>query len=189
MQNICTMGNTSLDQLRYPIGKFVFNKDAGEKEIQQSISEIEKMPALLRNAVKGLNDAQLDTTYRDGGWTVRQVVHHLADSHLNAYIRFKLALTEDKPTIKPYLEKLWAEMDDSTKLPVEVSLSLLESLHERMTYILKNTSGDQSERSVYHPESKRDMSIKFLIGLYSWHGKHHTAHITELRKRTKWGLP
>jgi uncharacterized damage-inducible protein DinB len=180
------METTSLDQLRYPVGKFNFNADANEKEISQWIAEIENLPLHLRNAVKGLNDAQLNTPYRDGGWTVRQVVHHVADSHLNAYTRFKLALTEDKPTIKPYLEKLWAEMDDSTELPVEISLAIVESLHLRMVYILKKIKESELGRTVYHPESKREMSIKFLLALYSWHGKHHTAHIAELRKRMKW---
>lgn len=176
----------SAEQLSYPIGKFKFVADADEKEINNRISEIEQLPAHLKNAVKGLNDSQLDTPYRDGGWTVRQVVHHIADSHMNAYIRFKLALTEDKPTIKPYLEKSWAQLDDSTKLPIDVSLSLIAPLHERMVYVLRTIKGDQFDRTVHHPESKRDMSVKFLIALYAWHSKHHVAHITELRKKLNW---
>lgn len=180
------METLTLDQLRYPVGKFSFKADAGEKEIQNWISEIEQMPANLKSTLKGLNDAQFDTPYRDGGWTVRQVVHHLADSHMNAYIRFKLALTEDKPTIKPYLEKLWAEMDDSAKLPVDVSLSILKPLHERMVHVLKTIKGDQFERTIFHPESKREMSAKFLVALYAWHGRHHVAHITSLRKIKGW---
>ena len=175
-----------LEQLKYPVGKFSFNAAADEKEVKQWISDIEQLPALLRKAVNGLNDQQLDTPYRPDGWTVRQVVHHLADSHMNAYIRFKLALTEDKPAIKPYLEKLWAEMDDSLKLPIDISLSILDPLHTRMVYVLKQVSGGQFERLVFHPESKREMSVKFLLNLYSWHGKHHTAHITSLRERNKW---
>lgn len=174
------------EQLSYPIGKFKFNSDADAKEIQNWISEIEKLPAQLKDAVQGLSDSRLDTPYRDGGWSVRQVAHHIADSHMNAYIRFKLALTEDKPTIKPYQEKLWADMDDSTKLSIEPSLSLIGPLHERMVYVLKAIKGAQFDRSVYHPESKRDMSVKFLIALYAWHGKHHVAHIIELRKRMNW---
>lgn len=180
------MDTVTPEQLSYPIGKFSFNKDAGQKEIDQWISEIEKLPVYLKTAVKGLSDVQLNTPYRDGGWTVRQVVHHLADSHMNAYIRFKLALTEDKPTIKPYLEKLWAEMEDSAKLPIDVSLAIIVPLHERMTYVLKTIKGDQFDRTVFHPESKREMSVKFLIALYAWHSKHHVAHITELRKRMNW---
>lgn len=174
------------EQLSYPIGKFKFPDGAGEKEIQKWISDIEQLPAQLRNAVQGLNEVQFNTPYRDGGWTVRQVVHHVADSHMNAYIRFKLALTEDKPAIKPYLEKLWAELEDSTKLPVDLSLDILTPLHERMVYVLRTVKGDQFDHIVYHPESKREMSVKFLIALYAWHGKHHTAHITELRKRSGW---
>ena len=180
------METLTLDQLKYPIGKFSFNANADDKEVKQWISEIEKLPAQLRIAVKGLNDAQLDTPYRDGGWTLRQVVHHLADSHMNAYTRIKLALTEDHPTIKPYSEKLWAEMDDAKKLPVEVSIAILEPLHARWVQMLRKISGDQLSRSVFHPESKREMSVKFLMNLYAWHGKHHTAHVTELRKRSDW---
>lgn len=176
----------SLDQLKYPIGKFAFNKDAGEKEINQSISEIEQFPAALKNAVKGLSDSQLDTPYREGGWTVRQVVHHMADSHMNAFIRIKLALTEDHPTIKPYEENLWAEMSDSKTFPIDSSISLVESLHVRWVDMLKHIKPAELDLTVFHPASKRDMSVKFLIGLYAWHGKHHVAHITELRKRMKW---
>jgi hypothetical protein len=180
------MKTISEETLRYPVGKLDFNSSATEKEIQQWISDIENLPLQLGKAVKGLNDIQLNTPYRDGGWTVRQVVHHVADSHLNAYIRMKLALTEDNPTIKPYLEKLWAEMEDSKNLPVEISLSILAPLHTRMVYMLKKVSREELERTLYHPESKREMSLKFLIALYAWHGRHHVAHITELRKRMKW---
>ena len=180
------MTDTQLDQLRYPIGKFSFNANADANEIKKWIDEIEQLTAQLRKAVKGLSDSQLDTPYRDGGWTVRQVVHHLADSHLNAYCRIKLALTEDHPVIKPYEEKLWAEMDDAKKLPVEVSLSLLEALHTRWVYGLKKIADADLNKSVFHPESKREMSVKFLMNLYSWHGKHHTAHISSLRGRMKW---
>lgn len=180
------MDTISLDQLKYPIGKYAFNKDAGENEINQWVSEIGQFPATLKNAVKGLNDAQLDAPYREGGWTVRQVVHHMADSHMNAFIRLKLALTEDHPTIKPYEENLWAEMSDSKNFPIESSLSLVESLHVRWVQMLKNIKTSELDRTVYHPSSKRDMSVKFLLGLYAWHGKHHVAHITELRKRMKW---
>lgn len=180
------MTTVAAEQLSYPIGKFKFPEGAGEQEIKTWISDIEQLPVDLKNAVKGLNDEQLNTPYRDGGWTVRQVVHHIADSHMNAYIRFKLALTEDKPTIKPYLEKLWAEMDDSTNLPIELSLSLIVPLHDRMVYVLKTVTGNQFDRTVFHPESKREMSVKFLIALYAWHGRHHVAHITALRKRSNW---
>lgn len=180
------METLTLDQLRYPVGKFAFKADADDKEIRSWISEIEQMPVHLKNAVKGLSEAQINTPYRDGGWTVRQVVHHLADSHMNAYMRFKLALTEDKPTIKPYLEKAWAEMDDSLNLPIDISISILEPLHTRWVYMLKNIKASEFDRSVFHPESKREMSVKFLMALYAWHSRHHVAHIAELRKRNKW---
>lgn len=180
------METLTLDQLKYPVGKFIFKADANENEIKQWISEIDQLPSNLKNAVKGLNDKQLDTPYREGGWTVRQVVHHLADSHMNSFIRFKLALTEDNPTIKPYLEKLWAEMEDSTKLPIEISLAILEPLHKRLDYVLKRIKPDHMDRTVFHPESKREMSVKFLLALYAWHGRHHVAHITELKKRSNW---
>ena len=172
--------------LSYPIGEFSFNQSAGEKEIKQWISEIEKFPSQIRVAVEELYEQQMNTPYRDGGWTIKQVVHHTADSHMNAYIRIKLALTEDRPTIKPYNEKQWAEMDDAKNLPVEYSLLILDSVHARLVYVLKNLSAHDLERTVFHPESKKEMSIKFLIALYAWHGKHHCAHITELRKRHNW---
>jgi uncharacterized damage-inducible protein DinB len=180
------METTSLDQFRYPVGKFAFNANANEKEIQQWISEIENLPAQLRNAVKGLKDEQLNTAYRPDGWTLRQVVHHVADSHMHAYTRIKLAVTENKPTIKPYEEKLWAEMEDSKKLAPEISLSLLDALHTRWVYTLKKLSAEDLNKTVFHPESKREMSVKFLIALYSWHGRHHCAHITSLRERNNW---
>jgi hypothetical protein len=177
------MQESELEKLKYPVGKFSFNANAGEKEIKQYISEIEKLPSQIRTAVKGLNEVQLNTPYRPDGWTVKQVVHHLADSHINAYIRIKLALTENNPTIKPYEEKLWAEMDDARNLPVEVSLSLLDALHARWTYMLKKLSAADLTKTVFHPESKREMSVKFLIAMYAWHGRHHCAHITSLRER------
>ena len=180
------METISIDQLRYPTGKFSFNSTAGEKEVKQCIEAIEQHPSLLRKAVKGLNDAQLDTPYRDGGWTVRQVVHHLADSHMNAYTRFKLALTEEHPSIKPYDENAWANLDDAKHLSVEISLSLLEPLHIRWAHMLKRIQLADYSKTVFHPESKRDMSVLFLFQLYAWHGKHHTAHITSLRQRQGW---
>jgi hypothetical protein len=180
------METLTLDQLKYPVGKFSFNASADDKEVSQWISDIEKLPALLRNALIGLNDQQLDTPYRPDGWTLRQVVHHLADSHMNAYMRIKLALTEDKPAIKPYLEKAWAEMEDGKNLSPEVSLAILDALHARFVHMLKKINPSDYGRSVFHPESKREMSVKFLMNLYAWHGKHHTAHITSLRERNKW---
>lgn len=180
------METLALDQLRYPVGKFTFNATGGEQEIKRCIADIEQLPAQLRKAVNGLSEQQFDTPYRDGGWTVRQVVHHLADSHMNAFIRIKLALTEEHPSIKPYLEASWAELEDAKNLPAEISLSLLEPLHMRWVHMLKRITPADRERTVFHPESKRDMSVHFLIQLYSWHSRHHTAHITSLRKRKGW---
>ena len=176
----------TIEQLSYPMGKFAFNANADENEIHRWISDIELLPAQVKNAVKGLSSSQLDTPYRDGGWSVRQVIHHIADSHMNAYIRFKLALTEDNPTIKPYNEKLWAELDDSKHQPIELSLAIIEPLHSRWVHVIKKINKVDYSRTVFHPESKREMSIKFLLHLYSWHGKHHTAHINSLRDRNKW---
>jgi uncharacterized damage-inducible protein DinB len=180
------MDTPELEKLRYPIGKFEFNSVAGNSEIKKWISDIEKLPPLLKKSLKGLDEKKLNTPYRQGGWTVKQVTHHLADSHINAYARIKLALTENQPTIKPYDETLWAELDDAKNLSIKVSLSLLDALHTRWVHTLKKLSDSDYERSVFHPGSKREMSIKFLIHLYSWHGKHHCAHITSLRKRNKW---
>ena len=180
------METISLDQLRYPVGKFNFKADADEKEIHQWISEIEKLPSQLKSAVKGLNDAQLNTPYRDGGWTVRQVVHQRAECGVQACMGIKRAHTKNQPTIKPYDEKLWAEMEDANDLPAEISLSLLDALHTRWVYMLKKTAGNEFSKTVFHPESKREMSVKFLIALYAWHSIHHVAHITELRKRNNW---
>ena len=143
------------------------------------IQEIEELPRLLREAVQDLNNEQLDTPYRVGGWTVRQVVHHLSDSHMNAYIRFRLALTEDHPIIKPYEEARWAELPDYT-LPIEISLSLLEALHQRWTTLLHSLSPSDRNKTFIHPDSG-EVSLGENIGIYAWHGRHHLAHITSLR--------
>lgn len=180
------MQTISLEELRYPIGKFSFNAGADAKQINQHISDIENLPEKMRNAVKGLSETQLCTAYRDGGWTIKQVVHHVADSHINAYVRIKLALTENHPTIKPYEESKWAELDDAQNMPVEISLSLLDSLHARWAHMMKRLSSEEFAKTVFHPESKRDMSVNFLIQLYAWHSRHHTAHITSLRERKGW---
>ena len=140
----------------------------------------------MENAVLNLDEAQLNTQYRDGGWTVKQVVHHVADSHMNAYIRFKLRLTEDSLIIKPYDEAAWAEMADTKNLPVNISLTLLHALHSRWIEVLKNMSREDLDKTAYHPESKIEYTLWGLLGLYAWHSKHHVAHITSLRERMKW---
>lgn len=180
------MEDSQLEKLRYPIGRFTFNSAADEKEVKKWVRNIEKHPANLKKALKGLDEKKLNTPYRAGGWSVRQVVHHLADSHMNAFIRIKLALSENNPTIKPYPEAEWAEMDDAKKVPVKVSLTLLEALHHRWTVMNKKIKSADYGRTVFHPEKKREVTIKEFLELYSWHSMHHCAHITSLRKRMKW---
>lgn len=174
-----------MDDPRYPIGKFKRPEKLSDAERKAAIDDIEAAPANLRKALKGLNESQLDAPYRDGGWTVKQVTHHVPDSHLNAYIRFKLTLTEDKPTIKPYDEAAWAKLEDSEKTPVETSLVLLESLHTRWVILLRSMKAGDFSRMLNHPENG-PMSLDQVLALYSWHGKHHVAHVTSLRQRMKW---
>ncbi len=169
---------------RYPVGKFTWPEKITEQDRRAYIQQIEEAPAKLREAVKGLSEQQLDTPYREGGWTVRQVAHHLPDSHMNAYIRFKLALTEDQPPIKPYDQARWAELADS-KLPVEPSLLLIESLHARWTALLRAMRPEDFSRTLKHPELGLVVLDKY-VALYAWHGRHHVAHITELRGRAHW---
>ncbi len=170
---------------RYPIGKFELPKDVTPALRQAAIDDIAGTPAKVRAAVAGLSEAQLDTPYREGGWTVRQVVHHLVDSHMNAYIRWRLALTETQPTIKPYDESEWAKLEDARNAPAEVSLKLLEALHERWVRLLRSVKTEQYARTLLHPEHGV-RNLDWLLFLYSWHGKHHTAHVTELRKEKGW---
>lgn len=170
---------------RYPIGKFSYANPPTEAERDQFIQNIADTPAALRAAVQDLSDQQIETPYRDGGWTVRQVVHHVPESHMNAYIRFKLALTEDEPTIKPYMEDRWARLEDVQSTPIEVSLALLENLHARWVRVLHAIKPDEWKRTFRHPELGT-IPLEKNVALYSWHGRHHVAHITELRKRMGW---
>src|SRR5579871_5474885 len=170
---------------RFPIGKFHYNGPPAAEQRQQFIDEIAQTPANLRTAIQGFSEAQLDTPYRDGGWTVRQVVHHLPDSHLNSYVRFKLALTEDEPTIKPYAEDRWAELADTQATPVEVSLTLLDALHARWLKLLRSLTPEEWKRTFRHPELGA-MTLEKTLALYAWHGRHHVAHITSLREREGW---
>ena len=176
------------DDLRFPIGEFRYQGPATAAGRRHRIEQIEQAPAALRAAVRGLSDAQLDTRYRPGGWTVRQVVHHVPDSHLNAMTRFKLALTEDTPTIRPYDEARWAELGDVGATPVETSLRLLEALHERLVILLRSLEPAQFQRTLFHPERNAVMTLDELLALYAWHGRHHAAHITGLRQREGWGM-
>jgi uncharacterized damage-inducible protein DinB len=175
-----------LPDLRYPVGKFTRPNVLKPAERTAAIAAIAETPAKMRAAVKGLNDAQLDTPYREGGWTVRQVVHHVPDSHLNAYTRFKLALTEDTPTIKPYDEAKWAELPDGKSKLVEHSLTLLDALHARWVFLLVRLKASDFGLKVNHPDWDSPMSLDDLLAMYSWHGKHHVAHITSLRQRKGW---
>lgn len=173
-------------ELRYPVGKFDFDAPVNEADYPKLIAAIAETPVALRSAVAGLTRDQLETRYRPGGWTVKQVVHHLPDSHLNAYTRFKLALTEDEPTIKPYDEAAWAELADSRKVPTEVSLDLLDALHLRWVALLRSMDTDDFNRGLRHPEHGKILTLKQMLGLYAWHGRHHVAHITSLKKREGW---
>jgi uncharacterized damage-inducible protein DinB len=171
--------------LQYPIGKFQRPASLSPELRRAAIETITATPTKLRSAVRGLNDAQLDTPYRPGGWTVRQVVHHVPDSHSNAYTRFKLALTENVPTIKPYDEVAWANLEDTRTTPIETSLALMDALHDRWVRLLVSITPADFARTLNHPENGM-MNLDQLLALYSWHGDHHVAHITELRRRNNW---
>ena len=170
---------------RFPIGKFSYQGPPTPEQKRQFLDEIEQAPVRLRAAVAGLSDPQLDTPYRDDGWTVRQVVHHVPDSHMNSYIRFKLALTEDSPTIRTYMEDRWAELPEAKSAPIEVSLSLLENLHGRWMLFLRSLKPEDWKKTFRHPELG-PMDLEKSLALYAWHGKHHVAHITSLRTRMGW---
>ena len=170
--------------LRYPVGRFTRLADTAEV-LAAAIADIGDLPLNLRNAVRGLTDAQLDSPYRPGGWTVRQVVHHVADSHVNALVRLKLALTEDNPTIKPYDENAWAQLADM-QLPIDVSLTLIEQVHARWLAVLRALKPAQWQRTFVHPEHSKTMTLGDHAQDYAWHGRHHVAHITALRQREGW---
>jgi hypothetical protein len=175
-----------MTDFRFPIGEFqIESDDLTHEQRQRFIHQIAATPANMRFAVMGLSDEQLDTPYRPDGWTIRQVVHHVPDSHMNAYIRFKLALTEDNPTIKPYDEARCAALEDSRLAPIDASLNLLESLHQRWITLLMSLSPEDWTRSFQHPE-RGSVSLNMNLALYAWHGRHHVAHITSLRERMGW---
>ena len=169
------MSGTTIDP-RYPIGKYE-PQDYSDKQRKEWLNDIKFLPGLLENSIHDLDEAQLNTPYREGGWRINQLVHHVADSHMIAYIRFKLALTEDNPTIKPYEEKKWAELQDTTNLPCNISITLLHCLHARWYEIVKNMTREQFDRTVFHPEQKKTISLWYMLGMYSWHGRHHVAHV------------
>jgi uncharacterized damage-inducible protein DinB len=171
--------------LRYPVGRFKAPADITSAQRTEWLKDLEALPAELATAVSGLDDQQLDTPYRPHGWTVRQVVHHVADSHMNSYVRFRLALTEDAPVIKPYAEDRWAELPDAKSAPIDVSLALLTSLHQRWVSLLRSLDDQGFARTFVHPENGETRLDKALA-LYAWHGHHHVAHINNLRKRMGW---
>lgn len=179
-----TADATARSDFRYPTGPLERKSSLTPAERQAAIESIASAPAALRSAVRGLSDAQLDTEYRPGGWTVRQLVHHVADSHLNAYTRFKLALTESNPTIKPYDQDAWVRLADSA-MPAAVSLDLLDGVHARLVHLLRATPDPEFARTLNHPENG-PMTLDALLNLYAWHGRHHTAHVTSLRQREGW---
>jgi hypothetical protein len=171
--------------LRYPIGKFEMIPVLTPERRAGCIEALAGAPAAIRQAVSGLSEEQLDTPYRPEGWTVRQVIHHIADSHLNAYVRFRLALTEEQPLIKPYDETLWADLPDARTAPAAISLALLEALHDRWVRLLQSMSPSDFAKTFRHPE-RGVMTLDATLCIYEWHGKHHAAHITSLRQRMGW---
>jgi len=171
-----------MEDLRYPIGKFIAEQTHTKEEVDAFIQRIQSLPEKLETAIQGLSDQQLNTPYREGGWTVRQVVHHVADSHMNAYIRVKWMLTEDTPVIKAYNEKLWAETGEAKATP-ELSILLIKALHAKWSTLLKTLDSVQLQKEFIHPDTKKNVALHNLIGMYAWHGEHHLAHITELKKR------
>ncbi|MEM9919312.1 MAG: YfiT family bacillithiol transferase [Bacteroidota bacterium] len=176
----------SLEQLKYPIGHYEPPAQRDVAAIRQLIEAIEALPSELEKAVLGMSKWQLDTPYRPEGWTVRQVVHHLADSHMNSLIRFKLALTEENPTIKPYFEDRWAKLEDSMEAPISISLNLIKPLHQRWGIVLRSMSTDDFTKTFLHPETQKTYDLFYALGMYAWHGRHHTAQVTGLKKRMAW---
>lgn len=175
----------AMEDLQYPVGRYQRPESLNAAQRQAAIDTIAAAPRAMRDAVSGLNDAQLDTPYRPEGWTVRQVVHHVPDSHLNAYTRFKLTLTEHTPTIKPYDEKAWALLEDSRSTAIETSLTLLEMLHDRWVRVLRAMTAADFARTLNHPENGL-MNLDQLLAMYDWHSRHHVAHIVNLRQRNGW---
>lgn len=175
-----------MEQLQYPIGRFEAPEIVSFELRNKWINDIKILPQQLIDACENLNDAQLDTPYRPEGWTLRQVVHHVADSHVNAYIRYKLACTELNPTIKPYLEAKWAELGDAKTEDIQISLDILKAIHRRWVIHLRNMSEADWKRTFFHPESQKTFVLEKNLGLYSWHGRHHLAHITSTKERMDW---
>ena len=177
-----SMKNSSLEKLRYPIGKFIAPEIYSSNYLTIKIAEIASFPERLKKEVVSLTEEQLDTPYRENGWTIRQVIHHCAESHMNCFIRIKWALTEDNPVIKFYHEDRWAELHDNLTMPIQPTLSFLEGLHFRLAYLMKSLSEDELQKSFIHPEHNATFQLKEIIGTYAWHGNHHLAQIIEFKK-------
>ncbi len=180
------MNEQELEKLRYPIGKFSVPEQISDTQLMEWIDALENYPSKLRSLVEGLSDQQLETPYRPGGWTVRQLIHHISDSHHNSYIRFKWALTEDNPVIKVYDEKKWAELHDTRTSPIELSLKHLEAVHAKLVNLLRGLDGADLKREFIHPDGNVTTDLKENIGRYVWHGSHHYTHIERLLQRENW---
>jgi uncharacterized damage-inducible protein DinB len=174
-----------MEDLSYPIGRFV-PQPYSDKELKERLMAIMFLPKELENAIQNLDEYQIETPYRPDGWTVKQLINHIADSHMNAFIRFKLGLTEENPTIKTYNQDAWVNLNDTKIVPINVSITLLHALHARWAALLNGISSADLERIVFHPEQKKEITLWHMLGLYAWHGKHHVKHITALRERMKW---
>ena len=174
-----------MEDLSFPIGKYL-PQPFSEEELKERLIAILFLPNQLENSILNLDEHQIETPYRPGGWTVKQLVHHVADSHMNAFIRFKLGLTEENPTIKPYKQDAWANLNDSKIVPTNVSITLLHALHARWGALLSGVASVELERTVFHPEQNKEITLWHLLCTYAWHSKHHVAHITALRERMKW---
>lgn len=180
------MNQHELEKLKYPIGKFIPPSKIDEKQTELWITSLEELPKQFKQLVTPFSEEQLQTPYRPDGWTVRQVIHHLADSHHNSYIRFKWALTEDNPVIKPYDEKAWSDLFDSKSAPIQMSLDHLQAVHTKLVYLLRGLSEEQLQRKFIHPDGNEATTLKENIGRYAWHGSHHLAHVQNLADRSGW---
>ena len=174
-----------MEDRSYPIGRFV-SQPYSDKELKERLMAIMFLPKELENAIQNLDEYQIEAPYRPDGWTVKQLINHIADSHMNAFIRFKLGLTEENPTIKPYNQDAWVNLNDTKIVPINVSITLVHALHARWAALLNGISSADLERTVFHPEQKKEITLWHMLGLYAWHGKHHVKHITALRERMKW---
>lgn len=179
---------SNMEDLKYPVGRYQRPEVFTPQLKDEWMAVIQALPSWMDACIENLDEHQLAVPYRPGGWNIKQVVHHLADSHMNAYIRLKLALTEDNPTVKPYQEQAWAELPDNIYTPVNVSVTMLHTLHRRMVTLLEHMQPSDWERTYYHPEHKRNFPIWEMVGMYAWHSRHHTAHISQLRQRMNWNF-